>query len=408
MKKTFLAALMMILCASMINAQDFQPGQAKVTASALKVRNIPSTGGVEVFSFNRGDVFDVIERSTSKSTVDGIEDFWYKVKYTDKKTPATGWVFGGYVSFELNMESGLRWKAITPTGGLEISAIALGDNGDIFLGTDGNLFISSDNGKTWKKVVPQALGINIGKINKIAIIGKDIFIAAGRAISGGVWKSANNGVSWSQATKAQGLNSADVNDIILGADKKLYTATSEGICVSSDNGATWKPIPEPSLSMNILSLVAAPSGQLFAGTDNGVYTLTDVKKMFGGMKKDWVRVGEKSPNMGKEISAIAISPAGDIFVGTNRGLNKSSVASLDKWYGIGGTVSVNDILIEGTSRISVATDYGLNISLDQGASWVTYKQANGLASNIVRKITLNKKKKTLWVTSGTEAVCTHD
>lgn len=409
MNKVLLTVLSLVTAIAFnVSAQDFQPGQAKVTATSLKARNIPSTGGVEVFSFNRGDVLDVIERSNAKSEVDGISDFWYKVKFTEKKTSKTGWVFGGYVSFELNMESGLRWKSVTPTSGMTIRNIAISEAGDVFIGTDGNIFTSTDNGRTWRKIVPQALGINIGKIKKVTIIKKDIYIAAGKTTEGGVWKSSNNGVAWSQSTTAQGLSSNDVNDVTIGPDNTIYAATANGVCTSNDNGATWKPLTEPALNMNVLTLMISSSGQIFAGTDNGLYTITDVKKTFGGMKKEWTLIGDKSPNMGKEIKSLAITADGDLYVGTTKGLNKCNISALDKWFGIGGTVVVNDILIESNSRISVATDNGLNISLDKGASWVTYKKENGLASNSVRKITLNKKRKVLWVISGNDAICYHE
>ena len=51
-------------------------------------------------------------------------------------------------------------------------------------------------------------------------------------------------------------------------------------------------------------------------------------------------------------------------------------------------------------EIYVATDNGLNISIDNGISWITYKKENGIADNKVIDLSINKKDGTVWITSG--------
>jgi photosystem II stability/assembly factor-like uncharacterized protein len=410
MKRIFgLAAIALCFMLAAANAQsDFQKGQAKTTASTLKVRNIASQGGTEIASLGRGELVDVIDRSPATSQIDELTDYWYKIQFNDaKKKKQTGWVFGGYITFELNMESGLRWKTVSPSGGQSLKAIAVSDNGDVFVGGDkGALFVSTDRGKTWRKVMPQALGIGIGSIKRIRVINKVIYIAATDGSAGGVWKSANNGASWSQSTTSQGLVSNEVYDVANAPTGEVYASTKKGICVTKDNGASWKLFDED-MDGEILSMAVAQNGQIFVGTKEGLQTFTEVKGMFGAKKK-WVRLGEKANNMGNVVFCVRVTADGEIWVGTDKGLAKSTVADTAKWYAIGGNTYVNDIFAEGTQRITVATGNGLNISLDKGASWATYKRENGLSSNNIMSIALSPKDKVLWVISGNEAISYHD
>jgi len=68
MKKYWLLTFA-ILLSSIAVAQDsdFESGKVKITAKKLNVRNIPSTGGVIVFSLNRGDIVEALDKTKVKS-----------------------------------------------------------------------------------------------------------------------------------------------------------------------------------------------------------------------------------------------------------------------------------------------------------------------------------------------------
>ncbi|MBI3396508.1 MAG: SH3 domain-containing protein, partial [Spirochaetia bacterium] len=141
-----------------VSAQDFQPAQAKITASVLNVRNIASSGGTVVGSVKRGDLVQVIERSKAQATVDDITEFWYRIQLPKSQT---GWVFGGYITFEVNLESGLRWKTVKPTGD-PITSVVVMPRGEVIVGTRrGELFATTDKGRSFRKIVPQALGSSL-------------------------------------------------------------------------------------------------------------------------------------------------------------------------------------------------------------------------------------------------------
>jgi len=394
MKKigAYISALLLFLAVSVIaQDSDFRPGQAKITATSLNVRHIPSTSGNVIDTLKRGDVINIIERSKNTSDVDGVKDYWYKVELPKKKT---GWVFGQFISFELNIESGLRWKSTTPDSSQSFTSIEITESGMLMAGTQsGNMFLSNDNGKSFRKILPQALGVSVGKINSIYSAKGAIWIAASGDSNGGVWKSTNNGSSWVQVTTSQGLLSNDVYDVV-EANGILYAATKKGLCISSDNGMSFTA--EKSVNVQINNLTVAANNTIAAATSKGLYIGTDKK---GDTKKNWDRIKSKTTNMGDTIYTAAISPNNDIYIGTDKGLAKSSLSNLDQWVSIGGKVEINSIIVDQNGRVLVATNNGLNISLDQGGFWVTYKDENGLSSNKVYRVAVNPVSGVIWIAS---------
>lgn len=406
MKKLSVFALIFFVVVSvsaMAEDSTFQPGRAKVTASSLNVRNIASSGGTVIDSLKRGDIVDVIEKSMYPSEIEGVSDYWYKITLPKNKT---GWVFGQYLSFELNLESGLRWKSSTPDSSQKFTSIAISDSGMIITGcSSGAVFITGDDGKNWRKIIPQALGVTIGYVNKIVIVKNVIWIAASGETGGGLWKSTNNGSSWAQFTTSQGLLSNDVRDVAVSGNV-LYVATAKGLCISSNSGGSF--IGDDEIDYETNSVNVTPEGVIVAGTSRGLYIYMDKKDPVNGKKREWEEIKSKSPNMGKIVYTVAVSPDGDIFVGTDKGLSKSSLFKLNEWYSIGGKVEVNSVIIDSNSRVIVATDYGLNISLDQGASWVTYKKENGLASNEIYRVSVSPKTGVIWTISTNAGISYHE
>lgn len=406
MKKTaafILSVLLMLGVSLMAEDSTFQPGQAKVTAGTLNVRNIASSGGTVIATLKRGDIVDVIEKSQHPSEIDGVSDYWYKITLPKNKT---GWVFGKFITFELNLESGLRWKSSTPDSSQKFTSIAISETGTIMVGTQsGNLFISTDNGKNWRKVLPQALGVSIGRINRIFMSTGAIWIAASGETAGGVWKSTNNGSSWAQYTTSQGLLSNDVFDVVESGGI-LYAATKKGLCISRNSGMSFKADEDIESETNTLAVSA--NGVIVAGTSKGLFIYMDKKDPMKGTKRSWEEISTKTPNMGKKVYTVAVSPEGDIYVGTDKGLTKSSLSDIEEWFSIGGKVEVNSIVIDSNARVIVATNNGLNISLDKGASWVTYKKDNGLASNEIYRISVSQKTGVIWTISSNAGLSYHE
>lgn len=381
--------LTLLFCSLLFPLLAFEPAKVKVVVSSLNVRDLPSSGGDVVAILKRGEIVDAIEESKQVASIDGLEAHWYKVVLPKKKT---GWVFGGYISFELNLESGLRWQQSSPSQSERYTGIAVAADGVVYAGTQsGNIYISQSKTR-WKKITPQALGLSIGPITRLLIAGKTIYATSADPKRGGVWKTSNNGSSWTQYTNAQGLPSNEVYDI-RQRDNELWVATSKGIAYSSLAADKWVMIggetPAP-----CVSVVVSGKGLLYAGTRDGLYKLSSTSGVFTSGKLTWARVGQNTGNMGSVVHSLLIH--GDVlFVGTDKGLviGDSGAETLNAF---GGETLVTHIATDEAGRIFVATQQGLNISSDRGKSWVTYKDEHGIRGNAVTQISTGKKQQ-IWV-----------
>lgn len=383
------ALIMLFVCAG-YSLHAFEPAKAKVTANVLNVRDLPSAGGDVIATLKRGDILDAIEESKQEVTIDGQTAHWYKVTLPKKKT---GWVFGGYISFEVNLEAGLQWKIAFPSSGEKFTGVAVNAEGAVYTGTSsGNIYISNAAGK-WKKITPQALGISIGAISKILISGKVIYATSADKKSGGVWKSTNSGSSWAQYTESQGLPSNEVYDIRVRGTE-LWVATGKGIAYSSLTADQWV-IMGPETPAPCRSVAVSSEGIVLAGTTKGLYKLSTSTGTFSSGKLAWSRVGERAGNLGDTVSSLLFSDSGVLFIGTNKGLVMGDKDAVNL-YAIGGETVVNHIASDSAGRILVATRNGLNISLDQGKSWITYKDEHGIRGGATYQISVGSKQE-VWV-----------
>ncbi len=392
------------LFAGIASAQEFEPREAKVIAGTLNMRNVAAIDGTRVGSVSRGQEVYVLERSKAQSNIEGAYDYWYKIRHGGK----TGWVFGAFLTFEVNVEGGVRWKSVHASD-VFVRGVAVSQNGTILVGgEEGVIFISSNRGSSWRRVVPQALGTTIGKIHRMLVHGGSIWIAASGEKGGGVWKTTNNGGSWAQFTKAQGLPENDVFSLAATSDGSIWAGTAAGLSVSRDGGVSWNR-HGPDDDLNIISLAVTDDGtEAFIGTTSGVYILREKAGLFGGSKVVWDRIGKGEPNVGNRVHGLSLTPGGTVIVGTEEGLSRTTLSNPDAWSAIGGKTTVNSVLVDSFNRILVATENGLNISLDEGVSWVTYKKEHGLAANQILEIGVDPSNRTIWATSGSAGLSRSD
>jgi hypothetical protein len=68
-------------------------GQAKITTvSAMRVRRAPQTSAEEIMRLKLGTVVNPVARSANQETINGKNDYWYRVNLPNGET---GWLFGG-------------------------------------------------------------------------------------------------------------------------------------------------------------------------------------------------------------------------------------------------------------------------------------------------------------------------
>jgi hypothetical protein len=68
-------------------------GQAKITTvSAMRVRRAPQASAEEITRLKLGTVVNPVARSVDQETINGKNDYWYRVSLPNGET---GWLFGG-------------------------------------------------------------------------------------------------------------------------------------------------------------------------------------------------------------------------------------------------------------------------------------------------------------------------
>jgi hypothetical protein len=192
-----------------------------------------------------------------------------------------------------------------------------------------------------------------GNVNALAVSGTNIF--AGTE-SNGVFLSTNNGASWTAANT--GLTNLNVAALaVSGAN--LFAGTGGGVFRSPDNGASWTAVNTGLTNLNVRAL-AVSGANLFAGTWGGVFLSTN-------NGASWAAV-----NTGLTIQivqALAVSgtnlfagTAGGVFLSTNNG---------DSWTAVNTGLTNRDIqalAVSGTNLFA-GTLGGVFLSTNNGASW---------------------------------------
>ncbi|MCP4178306.1 MAG: SH3 domain-containing protein [bacterium] len=70
--------------------------KATVTHNNLNMRKEPELDSIIIHSLMKGTILEVVDRSDSKTEINGEKEFWYQVKL-DAAYIKTGWVFGSFI-----------------------------------------------------------------------------------------------------------------------------------------------------------------------------------------------------------------------------------------------------------------------------------------------------------------------
>jgi photosystem II stability/assembly factor-like uncharacterized protein len=168
---------------------------------------------------------------------------------------------GTYTGIFRSTDSGASWIAMD--SGLEGSVIwSLGISGtNLLAGTRGGIFRSNDSGAIW---TPSDSGLVTGGFATFVQMGS--FLFAGDE-DGSVYRSTNNGVSWTAArvlqTAFQGSTFA-----LAASGSNLFAGigSDSGVYLSTDNGTTWSSVGT-GLSGTAVYALAVSGDNLFAGTE---------------------------------------------------------------------------------------------------------------------------------------------
>ncbi|MFN8360607.1 MAG: T9SS type A sorting domain-containing protein [Candidatus Kapaibacterium sp.] len=165
-----------------------------------------------------------------------------------------------------------QWvKTNGPYGGSITCFVASGST--IFAGTSSNgLFRSTNNGDTWSQTT---VGLTASSVSALAVSGTTIYAGT---YDGGVFRSSDNGDHWTHVTvgKRPIVTSILVKDstIIVASnepDLKNSNGTYLGVVYRSlDNGNTWKEFDVFNYYYKNITSLAVIGSTFFAGTSGGV------------------------------------------------------------------------------------------------------------------------------------------
>jgi photosystem II stability/assembly factor-like uncharacterized protein len=196
-------------------------------------------------------------------------------------------------------------------------------------------------------------------------------ILAGTYFGGGVFRSSDNGASWSEQN--HGLVATEIRVVAVNADNDIFAGTyGIGMFRSTDNGMNWEKVNNGLSGLYLSSLAISPSGDIFAGADfidgkGGVFRSTD-------NGESWVEVNQGT--IMTDVRALAINPSGEIFAGTyfGGGVFRSSDNG-ESWTAIDsglGCTNIWSLAINSAGDIFAGTagcSTGVYRSTDNGDHW---------------------------------------
>ncbi|MHB8581410.1 MAG: T9SS type A sorting domain-containing protein [Ignavibacteriaceae bacterium] len=246
-----------------------------------------------------------------------------------------------------------------PYGGV-INALSISTNAEgessIFAGSNfGNgIFRSTNNGASWTQVN--------------TYLAAHSFIASGTNIfegnnGGGVYLSTDNGASWAPVNS--GLTCMDVWSFAVSGSNLFAGTSGGGVFLSTNNGTNWTPvntgITKPLDWPGIWVTSFAVSGtNLFAGTyENGLFLSTD-------NGNNWKPINSGLTD--KYIWSLAVTGS-NIFAGTHSGIFLSTNNGTS-WTQVRYTGScVYSLAVSGTNIFAAVYGSGVFLSSDNGNSW---------------------------------------
>lgn len=200
-------------------------------------------------------------------------------------------------------------------------------------------------------------------------------VMVGGTYGGGVWRSTNDGQSWSISNT--GIGNYYISGLATAPNGSVFAVVGSGLERSTNEGVSWEFVLVSSSEFRCLAISKAvqSSGMIFAGSTNGVTRSTDN----GGTWSSF-QMFNVAP-----IRALAVGPTGIVYAAsTSYGVYRSTDNGLS-WeqttLALGTSVS---IATNSVGDVFAAMDSSIYRTLDSGSSW----QQVVIASADVKSVTV--------------------
>ncbi len=265
----------------------------------------------------------------------------------------------------------LQWRQTSGPEGGRINAF-LSDEINLYAGTyRGGVYRSNNNGESWTAA---NAGLADQSVFSLAMIGTNLFAGT----NSGVYRSTNNAGNWTAVNEGLPTSFPDINSLaVIGTN--LFAAHFSGVFRSTNNGESWAMASTGLMARSIRSL-AVSGTNLFAGTQlGGVFRSTN-------NGESWTPVNMGLPP-NKEISALFASGT-NIYAGVGGFLEDGAVyRSTDQgqsWTLVGSVFPkerVASLAVSGTSLLAGTFGGGVFRLAENGESWV--ESNSGLRHGVV-------------------------
>jgi hypothetical protein len=233
-----------------------------------------------------------------------------------------------------------------------ISDIVKTSDGFIYAGTAGDFRLTADEGMSLSDTIGP--GINSLHVNRA----NTIYLAT---IDNGLQIVPKNAPDYQ-------LLSGDILDVTTDYFGNIYVATSTGLKISRDGGATFELITVPNLPSNLVNRVFTNNiGGVFVATSTGVAISNDFGLNFIPL------------NSGESVNDIVSNSQGQVFIATGTGVKR-----IETDYSFSNlllAVNAQSLFIDSNDVLYVGANNGLRISVDNGDSFQPF---SGNTSDIKR------------------------
>lgn len=146
------------------------------------------------------------------------------------------------------------------------SLIYAGDNSAYY--TSSHVFVSSDNGATWN-VINNGFTSSVHFVYALVLKGTALFVGT----DDGVYKNTVGQNNWTAVST--GLTNMYVKSLVVSGNNIYAGTQGGGIFKSSNDGALWTDVSFGIPLFSDITCFATSALNIFAGTDNGVFSLLD-------------------------------------------------------------------------------------------------------------------------------------
>lgn len=172
----------------------------------------------------------------------------------------------------------------------------------------------------------------------------------------------------------------------LGSQKTLYHLSPQGL-------PQEQPRPPESWSSDILALLQTQEGDLWLGTRrDGLWRRSG--------QGPWARVRDPESALGRRVTSLVEAPDGAIWVGTDRGVGRITPESFLVWDQRRGIppVPIRDIHVD-PRGVAWLASYGAGLLRLEGERITHYTTQQGLLDNSLSRILVDEPRQQLWFNS---------